>query len=42
MAGNELLDNARFGQTDRQERLSMQRALEGELVRTITKLDGVE
>ncbi|MFZ2987199.1 flagellar basal-body MS-ring/collar protein FliF, partial [Ideonella sp.] len=42
VAGNELLDNARFGQTDRQERLNMQRALEGELVRTITKLDGVE
>ncbi|WP_423221944.1 flagellar basal-body MS-ring/collar protein FliF [Ideonella margarita] len=42
VAGNELLDNAKFGQTDRQERMSMQRALEGELVRTITKLDGVE
>lgn len=42
VAGNELLDNARFGQTDRQERLNMQRALEGELVRTIVKLDGVE
>ena len=42
ITGNELLDNARFGQTDRQERLNMQRALEGELVRTITKLDGVE
>jgi len=42
VTGNELLDNARFGQTDRQERLNMQRALEGELVRTITKLDGVE
>lgn len=42
VAGNELLDNARFGQTDRQERSNMQRALEGELVRTILKLDGVE
>ena len=42
VTGNELLDGARFGQTDRQERSNMQRALEGELVRTITKLDGVE
>lgn len=42
VTGNELLDNARFGQTDRQERLNMQRALEGELVRTIQRLDGVE
>jgi flagellar M-ring protein FliF len=42
VTGNELLDSARFGQTDRQERSNMQRALEGELVRTITKLDGVE
>ncbi len=42
VTGNELLDNSRFGQTDRQERSNMQRALEGELVRTITKLDGVE
>jgi flagellar M-ring protein FliF len=42
VTGNELLDNARFGQTDRQERMNMQRALEGELVRTITRLDGVQ
>ncbi|TDM09934.1 MAG: flagellar basal body M-ring protein FliF [Ideonella sp. MAG2] len=42
VAGNELLDNPRLGQTDRQERVMMQRALEGELVRTISKLDGVE
>lgn len=42
VTGNELLDNARFGQTDRQERVNMQRALEGELVRTIMRLDGVE
>jgi flagellar M-ring protein FliF len=42
VTGNELLDSARFGQTDRQERSNLQRALEGELVRTITKLDGVE
>jgi flagellar M-ring protein FliF len=42
VTGNELLDNARFGQTDRQERVNMQRALEGELVRTITRLEGVD
>ncbi len=42
VVGNELLDVNRFGQTDRQERANMQRALEGELVRTIGKLDGVE
>jgi flagellar M-ring protein FliF len=42
VTGNELLDNARFGQTDRQERVNMQRALEGELMRTIIRLDGVE
>jgi flagellar M-ring protein FliF len=42
VVGNELLDVSRFGQTDRQERANMQRALEGELVRTIVKLDGVE
>jgi len=42
VVGNELLDVSRFGQTDRQERANMQRALEGELVRTITKLEGVE
>lgn len=42
VVGNELLDVNRFGQTDRQERANMQRALEGELVRTISKLEGVE
>ena len=42
VVGNELLDQSRFGQTDRQERANMQRALEGELVRTISKLEGVE
>jgi flagellar M-ring protein FliF len=42
VVGNELLDQSRFGQTDRQERSNMQRALEGELVRTISKLEGVE
>jgi len=42
VAGFEILDNARFGQTASQERMNQQRALEGELVRTITQLDGVE
>lgn len=42
VVGNELLDNPRLGQTDRQERLMMQRALEGELVRTIGAIDGVQ
>lgn len=42
VVGNELLDVSRFGQTDRQERVNMQRALEGELVRTIIKVDGVQ
>ncbi|NDY92331.1 flagellar basal-body MS-ring/collar protein FliF [Ideonella livida] len=42
LPGNEILDNARFGQTDRQERSNLQRALEGELVRTIMRLDGIE
>jgi len=42
VVGNELLDVSRFGQTDRQERVNMQRALEGELVRTILKVEGVD
>ena len=42
VVGNELLDVNRFGQTDRQERANMQRALEGELVRTILKVEGVD
>ncbi len=40
--GFELMDNARFGQTQFQERLSFQRGLEGELTRSITALDAVE
>ena len=40
--GFELLDNARFGQTQFQERLSFQRGLQGELERTILSLEGVE
>jgi len=41
-SGFELLDNARFGQTQFQERLTWQRALEGELVRSISALAAVE
>jgi flagellar M-ring protein FliF len=40
--GFELLDNARFGQTQFQERMTWQRALEGELVRSISALSAVE
>ncbi len=42
VTGFELMDNARFGQTQFQERLSFQRGLEGELTRSITALDAVE
>jgi flagellar M-ring protein FliF len=41
-AGFELLDNARFGQTQFQERLTWQRALEGELARSISALAAVQ
>src|SRR5262245_28670810 len=41
-SGFELLDNARFGQTQFQERLTWQRALEGELVRSISALSAVQ
>jgi len=41
-AGFELLDNARFGQTQFQERVTWQRALEGELVRSISALAAVQ
>jgi flagellar M-ring protein FliF len=40
--GYELMDNARFGQTQFQERLTFQRGLEGELIRSITSLAAVE
>lgn len=40
--GFELMDNARFGQTQFQERLTFQRGLEGELTRSITALSAVE
>jgi flagellar M-ring protein FliF len=39
--GFELMDNARFGTTQFQERLNFQRGLEGELVRSITALSAV-
>jgi flagellar M-ring protein FliF len=42
IVGNELLDQSRFGQTANQESANMQRALEGELMRTILKLQGVQ
>ena len=42
VVGFELMDGARFGQTQFQERLTFQRGLEGELTRSITAMDGVE
>ena len=42
VVGFELMDNARFGQTQFQERLTFQRGLEGELVRSITSLAAVQ
>jgi flagellar M-ring protein FliF len=42
VAGYELMDNARFGQTQFQERLTAQRGLEGELTRSITSLAAVQ
>jgi len=41
VVGFELMDNARFGQTQFQERLTFQRGLEGELVRSIGALAAV-
>ena len=40
--GFELMDNAKFGRTQTQERVNLQRALEGELTRTISSIDAVE
>ena len=40
--GWESLDNPRYGQSQLQERTSLQRALEGELTRTISTLSAVE
>src|SRR5450432_3760482 len=42
VSGYELMDTARFGQTQFQERLTFQRGLEGELTRSITSLAAVE
>jgi flagellar M-ring protein FliF len=41
-AGYELLDKSPFGQTQGQERMNVQRALEGELTRTIQSLSSVQ
>ncbi len=41
VVGFELMDNARFGQTQFQERLTFQRGLEGELTRSILALGSV-
>jgi len=41
-SGYELLDKSPFGQTQGQERMNMQRAIEGELTRTIQSLSSVE
>ncbi|MDE2147809.1 MAG: flagellar M-ring protein FliF [Burkholderiales bacterium] len=40
--GYELLDKNSFGQTQGQERMKMQRAIEGELTKTIESLDSVK
>ena len=42
VSGFELMDSARFGQTQFQERLTFQRGLEGELTRSIASLAAVE
>ncbi|MEO8079238.1 MAG: flagellar basal-body MS-ring/collar protein FliF, partial [Caldimonas sp.] len=42
VSGYELMDSARFGQTQFQERLTFQRGLEGELMRSINSLAAVE
>src|SRR4029078_13330098 len=42
IAGFELMDSARFGQTQFQERLTFQRGLEGELMRSISSLGAVQ
>lgn len=42
IVGFELMDNARFGQTQFQERTNFQRGLEGELTRSIMSLGSVE
>jgi len=42
VSGFELMDSARFGQTQFQERLTFQRGLEGELTRSISSLAAVQ
>ena len=42
ITGYELLDKTPFGQTQGQERINLQRALEGELTRTVESLDSVQ
>jgi flagellar M-ring protein FliF len=42
VSGYELMDAARFGQTQFQERMTFQRGLEGELTRSITSLAAVQ
>jgi flagellar M-ring protein FliF len=42
VVGFELMDNAKFGQTQFQERLTFQRGLEGELTRSILALGAVQ
>ena len=42
VSGFELMDSARFGQTQFQERLTFQRGLEGELTRSITSMASVQ
>lgn len=42
VAGFELMDNAKFGQTQFQERLTFQRGLEGELTRSIGSIAAVQ
>ncbi|MEG3069859.1 MAG: flagellar basal-body MS-ring/collar protein FliF [Candidatus Syntrophopropionicum ammoniitolerans] len=40
--GFELFDQSKFGQTDFEQQVGYQRALQGELSRTVVQLDGVE
>jgi len=42
VVGLEVLDNFRFGATEFERRMSFLRALQGELTRTISRMDGVE
>lgn len=42
IVGLEVLDNFQFGATEFERRMSLLRALQGELTRTISRMDGVE